>query len=127
MGTGMFLCWPRIPEEQPVLGIRMRDPVPFLTSGSGMGKKSGSGMNNPDHISESLETIFWAKTLEFFDADPGSGMENIRIWDEKNLYPGLTYRIRNTGINRINMVRLGGTCVVFCWAKDTGGATVWNR
>jgi hypothetical protein len=23
-----------------------------------MGKKSGSGMNNPDHISESLEIIF---------------------------------------------------------------------
>ncbi len=34
----------------------------FLTldPGSGLGKKSGSGseMNNPDHISESLETIF---------------------------------------------------------------------
>jgi hypothetical protein len=24
---------------------------------------SGSGMNNPDHISESLETIFWVKIL----------------------------------------------------------------
>jgi hypothetical protein len=41
------------------------DPYPgsgaFLTPGSGMGKKSesGSGMNNPDHISENLETIFW--------------------------------------------------------------------
>jgi hypothetical protein len=41
------------------------DPDPgsgaFLTPGSGMvGKKSGpgSGMNHPDHISESLETIF---------------------------------------------------------------------
>jgi hypothetical protein len=32
----------------------------FLTLGSGMGEKSGSGfgMNNQDHISESLETIF---------------------------------------------------------------------
>jgi hypothetical protein len=42
-------------------------------SGSGMGKKSGSGseMNNPDHISESLETIFWVKILKLFDADPG--------------------------------------------------------
>ncbi len=44
-----------------VLRIRIRDPVPFLPldPGSGMGKKSGSGsgMNNPDHISESLETI----------------------------------------------------------------------
>jgi hypothetical protein len=48
-----------------------------------MGKKSGSGsgMNNPDHISESLESIFYAKILKFFDADPRSGMEKIRIWD----------------------------------------------
>jgi hypothetical protein len=28
-------------------------------------------MNNPDHIFQSLETIFWVKILEFFDADPG--------------------------------------------------------
>jgi hypothetical protein len=41
------------------------DPDP----GSGMGKKSGSGMNNLDHISESLETIFWVKLRKFFDAD----------------------------------------------------------
>jgi hypothetical protein len=35
--------------------------------------RSGSGMNIQDHISASLETIFWAKILEFFDvdADPG--------------------------------------------------------
>jgi hypothetical protein len=47
-------------------------------------------MNNPDHISESLETIFWAKTLKFFDADPGSGLEKIGsgIQDGKNLDPG---------------------------------------
>jgi hypothetical protein len=34
-----------------------------------MGKKSGSepGVNNPDYISESLETIFWVKILNFFD------------------------------------------------------------
>jgi hypothetical protein len=31
----------------------------------------GSGMNNPDHISESSETIFWIEILKFFDADPG--------------------------------------------------------
>jgi hypothetical protein len=43
---------------------------------------SGSGMNNPDHISESEETIFFrVKILKFFDADPGSGMEKIRIRD----------------------------------------------
>jgi hypothetical protein len=36
-------------------------------------KKSGSesGMNNPDHISESLETPCWVKIFKFFDADPG--------------------------------------------------------
>jgi hypothetical protein len=46
-----------------------------------MGKKSGSGsgMNNTDHISESLETFFWVKILKIFDADAGSGIEKIRI------------------------------------------------
>jgi hypothetical protein len=38
-------------------------------------------MNNPDHISEILGTIFRVKMLKFFDADPGSGMEKIRIRD----------------------------------------------
>jgi hypothetical protein len=35
----------------------------FLTPGSGMGKisRSGPGMNIPDHISKSLETVFWVK------------------------------------------------------------------
>jgi hypothetical protein len=39
-----------------------------------MDKKSGSGsrMNYPDHISESLETMFCVKILKFFVADPGS-------------------------------------------------------
>jgi hypothetical protein len=67
-----------------------------------MGKKSGSesGMNNPDHISESLETIFWVKILIFFDADPGwkkfgSGIRYGKISDPRfgmgkirNRYPG---------------------------------------
>jgi hypothetical protein len=56
-------------EEAYVLASRLSysvvdpDPEPgaFLIHGSGMGKKSrsGSGMNNLDHISDSLETIFW--------------------------------------------------------------------
>jgi hypothetical protein len=56
--------------------IRIRDPVPFLPidpgSGIGDGLKSGSGsgMNNTDHISESIETI-----PKFFDADPGFRMK----------------------------------------------------
>jgi hypothetical protein len=47
------------------------------------------------HISESLETIFWVKILQFCDADadpgifltldPGSGMGKIRIRDK---HPG---------------------------------------
>jgi hypothetical protein len=32
---------------------------------------------DPDHISESLETIIWVKILKFFDADPGSVIEKI--------------------------------------------------
>jgi hypothetical protein len=36
-------------------------------------------MNNPDHISKSLETIFWAKIPKFFYTDPGYGMENFWI------------------------------------------------
>jgi hypothetical protein len=55
-------------------------------------------MNNPDHISESLETFFRVKILTFIDAirEPGwkkfgseigtgSGMEKIRIQDK---HPG---------------------------------------
>jgi hypothetical protein len=42
---------------------------------------SGSGMNNLDHVSESLEAIFWVKILKFFDADPG--WKKIRIRDGK--------------------------------------------
>ncbi len=78
-----------------MLRIRIRNPVPFcpLDPGSVMGKKlvSESGMNNPDHSSESLKTIFWVKILKFFDADPesgmgknkdaGSGIEKIRMRD----------------------------------------------
>jgi hypothetical protein len=44
-------------------GSKIRDWVPFwpLDPGSGMSRKSasGSGMNNPDHIFKSLETIFF--------------------------------------------------------------------
>ncbi len=58
------------------------DPDPGFSAflnrrGSGMGKKSrcGTGMNIPDHISESWETIFWVKNTSILnDADPGSGI-----------------------------------------------------
>jgi hypothetical protein len=42
-----------------------------------MGKKSGSGsgMNNPDHIFESFETIFWVKIIKFFDVRDGKNSD----------------------------------------------------
>jgi hypothetical protein len=48
-----------------------------------MGKKSGSGsgMTNPDHISESLERIFCVKYFCSLMRIPGSGMEKIWIRD----------------------------------------------
>ncbi len=54
---------------------------------------SVSGMNNPDHISEILDTIFWVKILKFFHADgknsdPGSGI-NIRIPNTGSRWRGL--------------------------------------
>jgi hypothetical protein len=44
-----------------------------------MSKKSRSEsvLNIPDHISESLETIFWIKILKFFDTDADPGSENL--------------------------------------------------
>jgi hypothetical protein len=49
-------------------------------------------MNKPDHIFYSLETIvllfFGDKILKFFDEDPGSGMETVRIRDGKKSDPG---------------------------------------
>ncbi len=45
-------------------------------------------MNNPDHISQSLETIFFCvKIPKFFDEDPVSGMEKSRIRDREK-HPG---------------------------------------
>jgi len=72
--------------------LRIRD----TGSGAEMGEKSGSGsgMNNPDPISENLETVFWVKILKFFDAYPRSGMEKIRILDN------IPYPQRNTGVSK---------------------------
>jgi hypothetical protein len=74
--------------------------MPFwpLDPGSGMGKKqdpdpgSASGINIPEHISESLEKNFGLKILKFFDADPESFWPGSGIRDGKNSDLG-------TGIN----------------------------
>jgi hypothetical protein len=47
-----------------VLRIWIRCLFDPLDPVSGMSKKK-------DHVSESLETIFWVKILKFFDANPG--------------------------------------------------------
>jgi hypothetical protein len=47
-------------------------------------------MNNPDHIFESFETIFWVKILEFFYADPGCKKFGSGIRDK---HPGSATRI----------------------------------
>jgi hypothetical protein len=48
-------------------------------------------MNNPDHISESLETICWVINILilFFDADPGSGIFLIRDPEWKKFGSGI--------------------------------------
>jgi hypothetical protein len=64
-----------------------------------MSKKSGSGsvINNPDHISESLENIFTVKNLKFFVVDPGWKKIGSGIRERKNSDPGsdINIRIRN--------------------------------
>ncbi len=66
----------RLPGSVADPGSRIQCLFDPLDPGSGMGKNSGSGsgMLNPDHNSESLETIFLVKILKFFYADPGSGI-----------------------------------------------------
>jgi hypothetical protein len=74
-----------------VLRIGIRDPVPFLPldPGSGMGRKSGSGSGIRDEqpgsyfpeLRNSFFGFFGVKILKFFDVDPGSGMETVRIRD----------------------------------------------
>ncbi len=90
-------------------GTRNPGSGAFLTPGSGIrdGKNqysdpgSGSGMNNPDPISESLETIFCAQILNSLMRiwDPGSGIEKFRsgIRDGKNSGPGSGIRDKHPG------------------------------
>ncbi len=78
--------------ENPVSSAADPDPGSsgFLTPGSGMGKKSGSGsgMYNPDHISECIETVLELKYLNSLmrirvgknsDPDPGSATLPVRM------------------------------------------------
>jgi len=70
-------------------------------------------MNIPDHISESLETIFWVKYLNSLIRirirnlfDPGSGMEKLGSWIQDK-HPGsatLTAVIKR--LNQIQRVKV---------------------
>jgi hypothetical protein len=97
------------PDPDPVLRIWIRDPVPFdpwiKDTEWGKNPDPESGMNTPDHISESLKTIlFWLKipNLNFFMRirirdifDPRSGIEKIRIRDGKIRIRDGKFRIRD--------------------------------
>jgi hypothetical protein len=74
----------------------VEDPDP----GSGMGKKSGpgSGIIFP----RAYKPCFWVKILKFFDADPGSGMEKVRIRDGKKSDPG-SGKTSATLVNSLNV------------------------
>ncbi len=89
----------------------------FLTTGSGMSKKSGSGlgsgMNNPNHISESLNSL-WIR-------DPGwkkfgSGMEKIRIRDQ---HTGSTTLCSIVVVAGLTVLLLQGCCVTCCGRTPT--------
>jgi hypothetical protein len=54
--------------------VKNQDPDP--------GKQPGS------YFRELRNHFFWVKIPKFFDADPGYGMEKIRIRDGKNSDPG---------------------------------------
>jgi hypothetical protein len=67
--------------EVPSVAVRDPGSGAFLTPGSDSvwvknqdpDPRSGFGMNIPDHISESLETIFGLKILKPFDVHPDPG------------------------------------------------------
>ncbi len=89
-----------------MLRIRIWDPGlgAFLTPGSGIrdGRKSASGSGIRDEqpgsyfleLRNHLVAFLGVKILKFFDEDPGSGMETVRIRDPGRKKVGS--RIRHT-------------------------------
>jgi hypothetical protein len=67
------------------------DPDPGCVKKS----RSGSGMNIPDNISGSLETIFGLKILKFFDEEPDPGFEIRNLLDTGSRIRDGKIRIRN--------------------------------
>jgi hypothetical protein len=97
-------------------GSGIRDPGlgTFLTPGSGIrdGRKSasGSGIRDEQPGSYFLElrnhfcAFLWVKILKFFDEDPGSGMETVRIRDPGWKKVGSGIRDKHPGSATMNCV-----------------------
>jgi hypothetical protein len=117
------------------VAVSVADPDPgsgaFLTPGSGMGRKSASGLGIRDEQPGSyfLELInhffgfFGVKILKFFDADPGSGMKTVRIRDPgwKKVESGI--RDKHPGSATLS----AGICALSCDAVQVcGGGDCWT-
>jgi hypothetical protein len=57
-------------------------------------------MKNPNHISESVETIFWVKILKFFFP---SMMGKIRIWDQGSGMEKIWIRVLGPRMEKIRI------------------------
>jgi hypothetical protein len=86
-----------------------------------MGKKSrfGSGMIIPDHISESLETIFGFKILKFFDADEDQGSGICLTLDpgskvKKTFGSGIPHKHPGAGTVPLVRTKKFGSALFFC-------------
>ncbi len=90
LNTSLFTAHP-----DTMLGMKIPIPVcadsdpgsgAFLNPGSGMGKKIRIRIRDEQpgsYFRELRKIIFWVKIHKFFDADPGSGIEKIRIRDPR--------------------------------------------
>ncbi len=70
----VYLCYLQL--------LRIQNPVlsdPWIRDGKS--PDPGSGINIPDHISESLVTPFWVKIIKFFVVDQGIRDGKIGIQD----------------------------------------------
>ncbi len=103
----------------PGSGIRALVPFWPLDSGSGIQDQdpgwvkrqdpdpgSGSRVENPDHISESWETIFFG--LKYLNSltrirDPGSWMEKIWIWDQGSRMEKIWIQNPGSGMEKIRI------------------------
>jgi hypothetical protein len=93
-------------EKLPMLRIRIRCRFAPWIRDTGWVKNQdpGSGLNNPDHISNSLETVFWVKTLKWKkwkNLDPG--------W--KISYPGFGINIPDPYLS-LNVTTSGGNNIL---------------